>query len=79
MRLIARLVEVADLGGDIRLEEAVADDEQQKAEEEKLRHHQREFADGHDGRADDRRCCAGPSQRSAMKPPIIGVRYTNDV
>ena len=34
MRLIAGLVEIADLRGDVRLEEAVADDQQQQAEEQ---------------------------------------------
>ena len=35
--LIAGLVEIADLRGDVRLEEAIADDEQQQAEEKQLR------------------------------------------
>lgn len=51
--VVAGLIEIADLGGDVRLEETVADDQQHETEEEQVRRHQRELADRHDDGADD--------------------------
>src|SRR6185369_11303284 len=52
---VARRVEVADLGGDVGLEAAVAEDEeQQREQEEPLESHQ-EVADGHQDAAQDDR------------------------
>ena len=53
MRLSPGLVEIADLGRDVGLEEAVADDQQKQAEEEQVRHDQHEFGDRHDDATDD--------------------------
>ena len=51
--MIAGRIKAADLGGDIRLERAVAENERQQREQEQLldRHH--EMADRHQDRADD--------------------------
>ncbi len=51
--MIARRVKAADLGGNIRLETAVAEDQRQQRKDEQLldRHH--EMADRHQDRADD--------------------------
>ena len=51
--LVAGAVEAADLGGDVGLEEAVAGNEHDQADEEQAGVYQHEFAGGHDGRAQD--------------------------
>src|SRR5262249_54399496 len=50
---IALLVQIADLRRDVRLEEAVADDEEEEARIEEALVHQRELRRGHDDAADE--------------------------
>ncbi len=51
--VIARRIKPADLGRDIRLEAAAAEDQCQQREQEKLFHRHHEMADRHQHRADD--------------------------
>ena len=64
MRASPGLIEIAHLRGDVRLEEPVADNEKQEAQEKQIRHHEDEFGRRHQESTDD--------HRIALADPAIG-------
>ena len=70
---VAGRIERADLGRDVRLEGAVAENEKAEREQKQMLEGHHEMADRHQRGAEDDGA-ARPSTRSASKPPKIGVR-----